>query len=292
MNAQRTSPKRAKPAPGRVRRLRRTLRQAKQRLTQDRFTREVHDLQQAVSLDLDVRSSTLLITFGGMARNMGIPPFEFFAATREIPTKRMFVRDLRQAWYHKGIDGYGRSLPAAAEALAELIAEHHVERIVTVGTSAGGYGALAFGTLLGAEKVLSFAPQTVIAPEQIAAMGDHRWDEPLQALARERALDPRWTDLREALPRERRSDTRYEVYFAQHNSKPGMGPGRDRMHAERLREVPGVRLYRFGRGGHLVVRTLREAGALDKVLRRALLHGGEPAAAPAREAGASAPPPV
>jgi len=240
-------------------------------LKHDRFTRRLVDEDLPLSLDMRSESRTLLLTFGGMVRDTGIPPFEFFQATREIPTKRMFVRDMRQAWYHKGIEGYGDTLTQTADALAELIAGYDVERLVTVGTSAGGYGALVFGTLLGADTVLSFAPQTLIAPEPVAAMGDRRWYEPLSALDAAGALDHEWTDLRDALPRARHSPVRYEIYFCQHNSKPGMGPGRDRMHAERMRGLDGLRLYRFGRGGHLVVRTLREAGALERVLRRALL---------------------
>ena len=39
-----------------------------------------------------------------------------------------------------------------------------------------GYAALLFGTLLGAEEVLCFAPQTVLDLDILADMGDHRWD--------------------------------------------------------------------------------------------------------------------
>ena len=52
----------------------------------------------------------------------------------------------------------------------------------------------------------------------------------------------------------------------------------DRLHAERLIGLEGLRLYRFGRGGHNIARMLRETGALDKVLQRALIAPGQLAA--------------
>jgi hypothetical protein len=54
----------------------------------------------------------------------------------------------------------------------------------------------------------------------------------------------------------------------------------DRLHAERLAGIDGVRLYRFGRGGHTLSRHLRDRGALDRLLREAL---DIPLRAPAQE---------
>jgi len=254
----------------RVRRLKRRIKRTRL-LFQGSFRRGLEDPNVPLSLDMGGDSRTLLVAFGGIHLEIGMPPFEFFSATREIPTKKLFVRDLRAAWYHKGIEGHGDTITAAAESLGELIAGHDVDRLVTVGCSAGGYAALAFGTLLGADKALSFGPQTVIDPATIGSMGDHRWDGPLGELEAAGVLDPDWTDLSYALPRARHADTRYEVYFSHNNTRPNTGPGRDRAHAERLRGVEGMHLYRFGRGGHLIAKMLREDGTLDKILRRALL---------------------
>src|SRR5271166_7076021 len=100
-----------------------------------RFKQTVDDPKMPLSLDMGRDSSTLLVAFGGMAGQLGMPPFEFFKATGEIPVKRLFVRDLHQAWYHRGIPGYGSSLEGAAAALGELIAAHDVERLVVAGNS-------------------------------------------------------------------------------------------------------------------------------------------------------------
>jgi pimeloyl-ACP methyl ester carboxylesterase len=213
-----------------------------------------------------VDSRTLLLAFGGMVGRIGIPPFEFFSLTGSIPVKRLFVRDLRQAWYHRGVPHHGATLAEVAESLGRLIAPHEVDRLVVAGNSAGGYAALLFGALLGADTVLSFAPQTVLDLDLLAGMGDHRWDDRLEPLAAASGLDTRFADLRQVLPAARRADTAYQIYFDDTLRS-------DRLHAERLAGVRGVRLYRFGRGSHSIARSLRETGALGRVLRDALWPG-------------------
>ena len=228
-----------------------------------RALRRIPDSEASVSLDMDSDSRTLLLAFGGMEGRIGMPPFEFLRLTGEIPVKRLFVRDLRQAWYHRGMPGHGSTLAEVTESLRAMIAEHEVDRMVFTGNSAGGYAALLFGTLLGADTVLCFAPQTILDPAVLTEMGDHRWDERLLPLVSEGALDQRWVDLRQALPGARVADTRYQVYFDDSLDV-------DRLHAERLLGLPGLRMYRFGGGAHHLVRDLRDNGALARILRAAL----------------------
>jgi pimeloyl-ACP methyl ester carboxylesterase len=231
---------------------------------------------------MDSDSRTLLLTFGGMKSLAGIASFEFVSLTREIPVKRLFVRDPRQSWYHRGMPKHGTTLASVADSLGKLLADYDVDRLVVAGNSAGGYAALVFGTLLGADTVLCFGPQTVLDADTLAEMNDHRWDDLLMPLVKKGALEPRWLDLRLALPEARHADTRYNIYFDE-NSRG------DRLHAERLRDVEGVRLYRFGRGGHSVVRALRDCGALERILRQAL-HAPGGAPAPAGIGGGPEPP--
>ena len=127
--------------------------------SETRFREGLERPEVALSIDMSSDSRTLLIAFGGMVGRIGMPPFEFFALTGELPIKRLFVRDLRQAWYHRGIPGYGDTLADCAESLRRLIGDHDVDRVLTTGNSAGGYAALVFGALLGAETVLCFAPK-------------------------------------------------------------------------------------------------------------------------------------
>jgi pimeloyl-ACP methyl ester carboxylesterase len=255
----------------RERRFRQPLRYPKDRL-QRLFVPGVH-------FDSTAESSTLLIAFGGLRGRVDVPPFEFLSITGDFPVKRMYVRDLYQAWYHRGIPRQAKTLAGTADRLKELIDSHDVERLVTIGNSSGGYAALAFGALLGADTALAFAPQTTLDPDEMAAMGDRRWEEHLRGLREGGKLDAQWMDLREALPHALRDGTSMHVYF---NDRLEV----DRLHAERLRDVAGVRLFRFGHAsGHYLVNTLRDNGSLERTLRRAVNAPGHPS--PARPAAVS-----
>jgi pimeloyl-ACP methyl ester carboxylesterase len=225
---------------------------------------EVDGDEPILALGMDDPARALLIAFGGMKLSIGIPPFEFLNMTSELPVKRLFLRDLEQAWYHRGVPGHGESLPALADDLRGLIERHQVSRLVLAGSSAGGYAVLVLGGLLGADVVLSFSPQTIIEPEALAQMHDDRWDQYVEPLIRDGRLDRRWSDVRAVLgdPQQRRG-TRYEVFFDDTMEL-------DRAHAERLEGIPAVHLRRYAGGSHNLVRTLRDSGELKQVLTSAL----------------------
>jgi hypothetical protein len=230
------------------------------------FRRGLETPDAPLSAQMRPRSPTLLIAFGGMRGQLGMPPFEFFRATQGLAVKKLFVRDLRQAWYHQGIPGHGETIEDAADALRAIVRDNRVERLVVAGNSAGGYAALLFGTLLEADVALCFAPQTVLDAGVLADWDDHRWDEQLRDLAAEGGLDSRFVDLSRALPALASGRTRFEVYFDESFDV-------DRLHAERVAGVPGVVLHPLPEGEHGIARDMRESGELDEVLRRALLPG-------------------
>jgi hypothetical protein len=207
----------------------------------------------------DDPSQTLLVVFGGLNRQVGgVPPFEFMRLTGGVPVKRLFVRDPRQAWYHRGLPGIGDDLDAVVTHLAARPYGGY-GRLVAVGNSAGGYAALLLGSLLEADCVLAFAPQTTIDLAELHRLGDRRWDDNLEPLAARGLLDPRFVDLRGLAYRDAR------VYF-------DAADALDRGHAERLLGdgAAGLRGQACEGGGHDLVRTLRDRGTLTEILRSAL----------------------
>jgi hypothetical protein len=207
----------------------------------------------------DDASPTMLVVFGGLNRQVGgVPPFEFMRLTGGVPVKRLFVRDPRQAWYHRGLPGVGDDLDAVAKHLASRPYGDY-ERLVLVGNSAGGYAALLFGSLLDADCVLSFAPQSTIDLRELHRLGDRRWDDNLEPLAARALLDPRFVDLTGLAHRDAR------VYYDADDAL-------DRGHAERLLDGggPGLHGHPCEGGGHDLVRTLRDRGTLAGLLRSAL----------------------
>ena len=54
-----------------------------------------------VQEEMQSDSRTLLIAFGGLRGRIDVPQFEFLGLTGDFPIKRLYVRDLYQAWYQQ-----------------------------------------------------------------------------------------------------------------------------------------------------------------------------------------------
>lgn len=75
--------------------------------------------------------------------------------------KIIYVRDIHKQWYLKGINKDINSF----DELAKFIKKHHSsEKLILVGSSAGGYVATIIGTMLKADAVFSFAGQLTLEP--------------------------------------------------------------------------------------------------------------------------------
>lgn len=223
------------------------------------FVERAEDPTVGLVTDFTADSDTVLMAFGGMALQIGMPPFEFFSLTGGMPAKRLFIRDVHQAWYQRGVPGHGDTIDDLAARLRELLDEARARRLVVAGNSAGGYGALLFGTLLGADRVLAFSPQTFLDQDALWAIGDHRWDVKLRRLEAAGGADPRFVDLGASLPELANGRTRYDVHYAATLMS-------DEHHAERVAGIPGLTLHGHPRGGHSVIRLLRRTGELEQLI--------------------------
>jgi pimeloyl-ACP methyl ester carboxylesterase len=219
------------------------------------------DPRLGVGHELSSPSKTMLIAFAAMSP-LKPPPFHLFEATSGLPVKRLFVRDPARVWYQHGVPGFGSSIDEVAASLRAIIGQHQIERLVAVGSSAGGYAALAFGSLLEADLVLAFAPQTNLDRAWLDEIGDQRWPGHFKNLAALGGPDPRWIDLRDALPRERQDGTVYEVRYPRPHEE-------DARHAERLDGVPGLELIPYERGAHNFIQGLRNRGELQEIFATA-----------------------
>ena len=212
-----------------------------------------------IQCDLAPDSRRLVMTFGGFRGDVlefgggihdttgRVPVYEFARSLRSVPLKRVYVRDHAAAWYHKGVAGVAPDIEGVADRLREIAA--CAEEVVAIGNSAGGYGALLFGALLGAETHV-FSPQTFIAPELRTAHRDSRWIPQMAALGSD--LDHRYADLRPVIAG---SEGRFHVYYA-------AGHTLDVIHAEHLGALPQVTLHPIDYDRHDVIDGLRTCGWL------------------------------
>jgi hypothetical protein len=94
---------------------------------------------------------------------------------RNIPRsadKAIFLRDVKKQWYLEGINNRINSIEGVLSLLQQATTGYDV---VCVGSSAGGYAAMLFGCLLGAQRVVSFSGQFSL--DAIAA--NHQVQNPL-----------------------------------------------------------------------------------------------------------------
>jgi pimeloyl-ACP methyl ester carboxylesterase len=219
------------------------------------------DARIGVGHEFSSDSGTMVIAFAAMSP-FRPPAFHLFEATTGVLAKRLFVRDPDRVWFQHGVPGFGTSIDDVAGSLRAIVDEQEVERLVLMGSSAGGYAALAFGALLEADLVLSFAPQTTIDQAWLDEAGDERWRGHLKTLEELGGPDPRWVDLRTALPRETLPGTVFEVHYPTQLES-------DRRHAERLAGLPGVSMVGHDRAAHNFIRGLRNRGELPGIFRAA-----------------------
>lgn len=112
-------------------------------------------------------SYQLLITFQGFKRSVllnnkdSLPFFLLNSLTEsKLNINIIFVRDVEQCWYLTGYDGKSTHNVFFRDIKTIINNNFKKSRIITIGQSAGGFGALLFGTLLNADKIITFVPQT------------------------------------------------------------------------------------------------------------------------------------
>lgn len=234
------------------------------------FETTLNDPTASVAVHHRPGNRTVLIAFGGLIGAIGFPPFEFFNLTRELPVTRIFVRDIRQTWYQRGLPGIADDIDGITAFLRETVIALGAERIVVVGNSMGGYAAIIMGLLLEADAVHAFVPQTFMDRRNVRA---HRDDRFYRYACRLRCVrGARYLDLVRLLRKRVHSQCDINVYYATDHTA-------DRIHAERLRGLPTVKLHPFHSGGHELIRQLRDDGRLAKIIDCSLRGSHPPALA-------------
>ncbi|MCP3921785.1 MAG: hypothetical protein GY714_04290 [Desulfobacterales bacterium] len=108
------------------------------------------------------KSTKTLIVFGGMALQPSMPPKEFFRSFSDKELNLVFVKDFKQCWYQKGLLGKSNDIKSTIKYLKSII-PNTTQKLITLGTSSGGYAAIRLGVELNANKIIAFSPQTKIA---------------------------------------------------------------------------------------------------------------------------------
>jgi pimeloyl-ACP methyl ester carboxylesterase len=223
----------------------------------------------AVSRDYSAASDVLLVSFSGLKRNPAkLPGFSLRGTLTGFPVNKLYLRDLDRAWFLRGLSGLSRDVSGTAAFLRAEAKSMGARRVVLTGYSLGGFAALLYGALIGADEVHAISPQTFISFWRRWRSGDHRWQRYVWPL--HFGTTRRYHDLRPLLSGSS-AQTRFHIHFARDSRL-------DAIHAGHVRDLPGVITHEHTKGSHRLVSELRERGELRAILERAVtgdsLQGG------------------
>lgn len=221
----------------------------------------------SVRLETAEHGRAVLFVFSGLRNRPGMSEESLIAALEGLPVHVVILRDPDLLMYMAGVPGLGVGFDVTCEAMRRMARDLGAERILTFGVSGGGYAALVYADALDAHAVLGDSALTIMTEDSM------RRDGRAGAVAdRMLAETPdQLRDMREVL-RARATPIRVELLY-------GAEMPIDRAYAERMADVPGVRLRPFAKlSGHPVASQLpdEEAGELLRdFVSRAL--DGDPA---------------
>jgi len=199
------------------------------------------------------------------------PRFDFFGRTKKLENRRgrrfnrILVRDIHNSWYHRGVPGLGGHVDEVATSLRGLVRSIRPGRVMTIGQSMGGYAALLFGMLLGAERIVAFGPLSHLDPEEAIRQGDLRFLRIMQELA----ADPPRSGYYDLAQLGERLDYRgrIDLIFGTNSGVPGDDQGNlDAIHALRLARPRDVALHPYPGSDHAVVKWLIDHKLIDDIL--------------------------
>jgi predicted esterase YcpF (UPF0227 family) len=221
-----------------------------------------------ILLELSPDSDVLLISCSGIVPRKIVYAMENSA--RSFATSKMFICDRRNLWYYSGIEGLTKGFSGTIDLVRLLISQIKPRLTCAVGTSAGGYMALALAARLGLDRALAFSPQTILTPDWLTAHQDTRWEYNMSII--QSRLAPRTPfDIAELI-KARTINTagkRTEFFIVY--------PGDDvfdAQHATRLEGFSQVHTYRIDGGDHNVSAELNRRGKLAPLLDTFISHPG------------------
>lgn len=202
----------------------------------------------------DDNKKPLFIIFGGLMGEIWWNMFEFKNfLSNNIDAHFLFIKDFKQVWYQYGNDELNaNTVDDLVIAIQELIRDINYSKIITLGTSMGGFGALLFGSLLQAESIIAFSPQTFIDRPNRQKYSDFRFLKHIRPL-NDNHPDKKYFDLINL----DFSNSRVDIIYGEDDKL-------DIIHAARM-DIHKFNVLHFP-GGHVVIKELRNDGTLLNII--------------------------
>lgn|SRR5262245_1181617 len=222
---------------------------------------ELRAAEKAVLIERGEDNSVLIIAFTGFVHRLSMRVYEFFDLTKATGYSRILLRDENRVWYHHGIDRERNDYPSLFRYLQSEIEKLHPQKVICLGTSAGGYAAIVAGHHLGADYVHAFAPHTLLEVSVASCLG--RFRRSLFRWARLKLLFSRvarreFFDLSNLL----KTHNGKTIYYIHHCA----GVERDVEGANRIVGLPGVVAMPYPCSAHSVPSYLAKVDFLKEIL--------------------------
>lgn len=222
----------------------------------------MNSAERELKIELLDTSETTVVAFSGIGilGPQPVPPvFEFQSILVEFPVTKIFVRDLKQAWYLGGVAQLGSSLSESVERLGEILAEIAPKKLVMIGNSSGAYAALVFGAMLRADVVYAFSPRTFFGPLRRFLFRDNRFcPEVRRAETLLKEQERYFMDVKKILL-QASPDTTFHIHYPLRHRI-------DAMYARHLKSIKQVKLHGHDLDTHDIILSLKESGQLRKLL--------------------------
>ncbi|QQQ15073.1 hypothetical protein JJL53_08295 [Aeromonas media] len=110
-------------------------------------------------------SNLCVICFSGFNTPKG--KFNYVRSFSNNEYHQIYLNTTSDDYYHKGIQGLGTNLNETISSLNKILQELPGKdiQVVTLGCSMGGYGALLYGTLMNASRILALGPSIPLYSE-------------------------------------------------------------------------------------------------------------------------------
>lgn len=185
----------------------------------------------------DLKSPNIFLCFTGVKQGMGgIGAEEFVGSTRMPDFSALFISDLKRSWFNSFAESH------LAEAIGGIV---EGKRIVTVGNSMGGYGAIWATRPFPVATAIAFAPQFSVHPEVVPQ--ESRWQEWRRDIStwRHRSLETFFND-----------ETKYFTFNGDE----------DGLHWRHFPTKPNTEHFLLPNSGHAPAAALKDAGVLTAAI--------------------------
>ena len=232
-----------------------------------------------VLIDRWIPGAPLLISFAFVDWEK-LSNFYIFGRSKKLeelsgqPLNRIMLRDRRNLWYLRGVQGLGDSPIQVAEHLKPVIAAMMPSHVWCVGESMGAYAAIMYGVLLNASRIVSFGALSTFSPSFALQYRDMRWHSIMEKLG-ENPISTT-TDLPTLIRQRGFVNPLHMVIGTSAGAQAPEDINLDVMHGQRFAGLPSVRYHYYPDGEHAVTAWLANHGQFDAILMHCLFDVQDP----------------